>query len=170
VSRGRSNACNPLAPRIDKNLGNSVVKRCRSVRLRIVGRYVFYPSTMAPPVPHTPSTMVSHAPSTMVSRAPSVDRAPPFRYGESHAARSETLRTLRKPNAIGHTEEPGADELQTVSSTREPAEPMNQQASPAERGLRAGRILLANHGWPRGGAHPVPGARCAHQINFLSYH
>jgi hypothetical protein len=26
VSRGRSNACNPLAPRIDKNLGNPVVK------------------------------------------------------------------------------------------------------------------------------------------------
>jgi hypothetical protein len=31
VSRGRSNACNPLAPRIDKNLGNPVVKRCRYV-------------------------------------------------------------------------------------------------------------------------------------------
>jgi hypothetical protein len=27
VSRGRSNACSPLAPRIDKNLGNSVVKK-----------------------------------------------------------------------------------------------------------------------------------------------
>jgi hypothetical protein len=27
VSRGRSNACNPLAPRIDKNLGNPVVKK-----------------------------------------------------------------------------------------------------------------------------------------------
>jgi hypothetical protein len=45
VSRSTSNACNPLAPRIDKNLGNPVVKRCRSVRLRIVGGYVFYPST-----------------------------------------------------------------------------------------------------------------------------
>jgi hypothetical protein len=45
VSRGRSNACNPLAPRIDKNLGNPVVKRCRSIRLWIVGGYVFYPST-----------------------------------------------------------------------------------------------------------------------------
>jgi hypothetical protein len=27
VSRGRSNACNPLAPRIDKNLENPVVKK-----------------------------------------------------------------------------------------------------------------------------------------------
>jgi hypothetical protein len=27
VCRGRSNACNPLAPRIDKNLGNPVVKK-----------------------------------------------------------------------------------------------------------------------------------------------
>jgi hypothetical protein len=27
VSRGRSNACNPLAPRIDKNLGNPMVKK-----------------------------------------------------------------------------------------------------------------------------------------------
>jgi hypothetical protein len=27
VSRSRSNACNPLAPRIDKNLGNPVVKK-----------------------------------------------------------------------------------------------------------------------------------------------
>jgi hypothetical protein len=27
VSRGRSNTCNPLAPRIDKNLGNPVVKK-----------------------------------------------------------------------------------------------------------------------------------------------
>jgi hypothetical protein len=27
VCRGRSNACNPLAPRIDKNLGNHVVKK-----------------------------------------------------------------------------------------------------------------------------------------------
>jgi hypothetical protein len=25
---GRSNACNPLAPWIDKNLGNPVVKKC----------------------------------------------------------------------------------------------------------------------------------------------
>jgi hypothetical protein len=47
VSRGRSNACNPLAPRIDKNLGNPVVKRCRSVHLRIVGGYIFYPSTVS---------------------------------------------------------------------------------------------------------------------------
>jgi hypothetical protein len=47
VSRSRSNACNPLAPRIDKNLGNPVVKRCKSVRLRIVGGYVFYLSTVA---------------------------------------------------------------------------------------------------------------------------
>jgi hypothetical protein len=45
VSISRSNACNPLAPRIDKNLGDPAVKRCRSVRLRIVGGYVFYPST-----------------------------------------------------------------------------------------------------------------------------
>jgi hypothetical protein len=29
VSRGRSNACNPLAPRIDKNLGNPVVKKVK---------------------------------------------------------------------------------------------------------------------------------------------
>jgi hypothetical protein len=28
VRRTRLNACNPLAPRIDKNLGNPVVKRC----------------------------------------------------------------------------------------------------------------------------------------------
>jgi hypothetical protein len=27
VSKGRSNACNPHAPQIDKNLGNSVVKK-----------------------------------------------------------------------------------------------------------------------------------------------
>jgi hypothetical protein len=27
VCSGRSNACNPLAPRIDKNLGNPVVKK-----------------------------------------------------------------------------------------------------------------------------------------------
>jgi hypothetical protein len=27
VCRGRSNACNPLAPRIDKNIGNPVVKK-----------------------------------------------------------------------------------------------------------------------------------------------
>jgi hypothetical protein len=27
VCKGRSNACNPLAPRIDKNLGNPVVKK-----------------------------------------------------------------------------------------------------------------------------------------------
>jgi hypothetical protein len=27
VSRGRSNACNPLAPQIDKNLGNPMVKK-----------------------------------------------------------------------------------------------------------------------------------------------
>jgi hypothetical protein len=27
VCRGRSNACNPLAPRIDKNLGNPVAKK-----------------------------------------------------------------------------------------------------------------------------------------------
>jgi hypothetical protein len=27
VSRGKSNACNPLAPRIDKNLGNPVVQK-----------------------------------------------------------------------------------------------------------------------------------------------
>jgi hypothetical protein len=27
VSRSRLNACNPLAPRIDKNLGNLVVKK-----------------------------------------------------------------------------------------------------------------------------------------------
>jgi hypothetical protein len=46
VSGGRSNACNPLAPQIDKNLGHPVVKRCRSVRLQIVGGYIFYPSTL----------------------------------------------------------------------------------------------------------------------------
>jgi hypothetical protein len=28
VRRSRLNACNPLAPRIGKNLGNPVVKRC----------------------------------------------------------------------------------------------------------------------------------------------
>jgi hypothetical protein len=46
VCRGRSNACNPLAPRIDKNLGNPVVKRCgvrtladhRGIRLLSVNR------------------------------------------------------------------------------------------------------------------------------------
>jgi hypothetical protein len=27
VCKGRSNACNPLAPQIDKNLGNPVVKK-----------------------------------------------------------------------------------------------------------------------------------------------
>jgi hypothetical protein len=27
VSRGRSSGCNPLAPRIDKNLGNPLVKK-----------------------------------------------------------------------------------------------------------------------------------------------
>jgi hypothetical protein len=46
VSRGRSNACNPLAPRIDKNLGNLMVKKCRSVCLQIVGGYIFYQSTV----------------------------------------------------------------------------------------------------------------------------
>jgi hypothetical protein len=50
VCRGRSNACNPLAPRIDKNLGNPVVKKvwartladCRGIRLLSVniGRHV----------------------------------------------------------------------------------------------------------------------------------
>jgi hypothetical protein len=39
VSRGRSNSCNPLAPRIDKNLGNTVVKK---VWGNIVEGYVFY--------------------------------------------------------------------------------------------------------------------------------
>jgi hypothetical protein len=38
--------CNPLVPRIDKNLGNPRgEKGCRSVSLRIVGGYEFYPST-----------------------------------------------------------------------------------------------------------------------------
>jgi hypothetical protein len=45
VSRGRSNACNPLLCGLTRTLGILWWKRCRSVRLRIVGGYVFYPST-----------------------------------------------------------------------------------------------------------------------------
>jgi hypothetical protein len=49
VCRGRSNACNPLDPRIDKNLGNPVVKRCgvrmladrRGIRLLSVNKPLF---------------------------------------------------------------------------------------------------------------------------------
>jgi hypothetical protein len=49
VRRGRSNACNPLAPRIDKNLGNPVVKKvyvrtladCRWIRLLSVNKPLF---------------------------------------------------------------------------------------------------------------------------------
>jgi hypothetical protein len=51
VCRGRSNACNPLAPRIDKNLRNPVVKRCgvrmladrRGIRLLSVNREPYEP-------------------------------------------------------------------------------------------------------------------------------
>jgi hypothetical protein len=45
VCRGRSNACNTLAPQIDKNLGNPRGEKGRSVRLRIIGGYEFYPLT-----------------------------------------------------------------------------------------------------------------------------
>jgi hypothetical protein len=49
VCRGRSNACNPLASRIDKNLGNPVVKKvwvrtladCRGIRLLFVNKPLF---------------------------------------------------------------------------------------------------------------------------------
>jgi hypothetical protein len=49
VCRGRSNACNPLAPRIDKNLGNPVVNKVwvrtladhRGIRLLAVNRPLF---------------------------------------------------------------------------------------------------------------------------------
>jgi hypothetical protein len=49
VYRGRSNACNPLAPRIDKNLGNPVVKKVwvhtledrRGIRLLSVNKPLF---------------------------------------------------------------------------------------------------------------------------------
>jgi hypothetical protein len=39
MSRGRSNACNPLASRIDKNLGNPVVKKV-SVRTLADRRWI----------------------------------------------------------------------------------------------------------------------------------
>jgi hypothetical protein len=171
VSRGRSNACNPLSPRIDKNLGNPVVKRYRTVRLRIVGGYVFYPSTMAPPVPHTPSTMVSCAPSDKVS-------CTFFRSGAALPLWGVARSTIRNPAYVteakrnrahrGTGSRRAAD--RNKPSTREPAEPMNQRTSPAERGMSAGRGLLATHARPRGGAHLVPGAHGTHQINFLSHH
>jgi hypothetical protein len=49
VCKGRSNACNPLAPRIDKNLGNPVVKKAwvrtladrRGIRLLSVNKPLF---------------------------------------------------------------------------------------------------------------------------------
>jgi hypothetical protein len=49
VCRGRSNACNPLAPRIDKNLGNPVVNKVwvrtladrRGIRLLSVNKPLF---------------------------------------------------------------------------------------------------------------------------------
>jgi hypothetical protein len=49
VCRGRSNACNPLAPWIDKNLGNPVVKKVwvrtladhRGIRLLSVNKPLF---------------------------------------------------------------------------------------------------------------------------------
>jgi hypothetical protein len=49
VCRGRSNACNPLASRIDKNLGNPVVKKVwvrtladrRGIRLLSVNKPLF---------------------------------------------------------------------------------------------------------------------------------
>jgi hypothetical protein len=49
VSRGRSNACNPLAARIDKNLGNPVMKKVwvrtladrRGIRLLSVNKPLF---------------------------------------------------------------------------------------------------------------------------------
>jgi hypothetical protein len=52
VCRGRSNACNPLAPRIDKNLGNPVVKKVwvrmlvdrRGIRLLSVYKPLFLAS------------------------------------------------------------------------------------------------------------------------------
>jgi hypothetical protein len=52
VCRGRSNACNPLAPRIDKNLGNPVVKKVkvrtladrRGIRLFSVNKPLFLAS------------------------------------------------------------------------------------------------------------------------------
>jgi hypothetical protein len=47
VSRGRSNACSPLLCGLTRTLGIPWWKRCRSVHLRIVGGYVFYPSTCA---------------------------------------------------------------------------------------------------------------------------
>jgi hypothetical protein len=62
VSRGRSNACNSLAPRIDKNLWNPVVKRCRFVRLRIVSGYVFYLSTAGRVHAVEPETVGSFTP------------------------------------------------------------------------------------------------------------
>jgi hypothetical protein len=49
VCRGRSNACNPLAPQIDKNLGNPVVEKVwvrtladrRGIRLLSVNKPLF---------------------------------------------------------------------------------------------------------------------------------
>jgi hypothetical protein len=112
---------------------------------------------MAPPVPHTPSIMVSCTPSAMVS-------CTFFRSGAALPLWGVARSTIGNPTYVteakrnrahkGPGSRPATDGIEP--STREPAEPMNQRASPAERGLRAGRGLQATHARPGGGAHPVP--------------